>query len=44
MRLKDIFYLNHSDRRVLAFALFLVIVATVVICFVGGGRNKYGRW
>lgn len=37
MRFKDIFYLNHSDRRVLAFALFFVIVAAVVICFNGGG-------
>lgn len=42
MRLKDIFYLNHSDRRVLAFALFFVIVATVVICFVGGGGISMG--
>lgn len=38
MRLKDLLYINRSDRRVLAFILILATVFLAVLYFVGGGE------
>lgn len=37
MRLKDLVYLNRSDRRALAFISVLAVIAIAALCFFGNG-------
>lgn len=39
MRLKDFFYLNRSDRRVLTFGIALLVIAVAAICFFSGDET-----
>ena len=44
MNLKDLFYLNRSDRSVLLFFLALAVAAVAVIALSDGAEKRYQHY